>query len=457
MHLFEDLARQGKLLCPKSRQPVQVRDGRIVSAAGRDFGDVAGPLNFLANYRDNPDTARVSPADVERMRAQLQLPSTPEVTAGIARAIAATASKFDKAHLSAEAKILASRFRMDAFALDTESAPSLAQRIASAASNLVRPREARLKHLSNSVGALLTAGQQVYRSVRVRNAGKSVLEAAGSRIETRFESLAGELVVGTETTSAVPVDIAPGRAITLVVALRAPADVGKFRLAARQLAPGGAGRDFLGLGVEVIACELPVFEFTYFPDSLDYSADHHTAMLELVAFLEQRHPQRPMSLLEIGGGVHPTGHALAQRGHRVISSDISHSQSILGTLYFHDKMPALDESLGFISCEGTQLPFAPGSFDGVMMLAAFHHFADPVRLLREAARIAGPGGFIYMGCDSCAPDPTDPQYLEDLRSGVNEQMWTLAELTAFYHEAGLAVARARVDGSSLKVALVPLA
>src|SRR5207244_1284884 len=104
---------------------------------------------------------------------------------------------------------------------------------------------------------------------------------------------------------------------------------------------------------------------------------------------------------------HPTGHSLAERGHRVVASDISHAQSILGTLYFHLKKPALDESLGFISCDGTDLPFADSSFDGVMLISAFHHFADPPALLREIRRVIRPEGFVYIGCETCAPNPAD--------------------------------------------------
>ena len=44
--------------------------------------------------------------------------------------------------------------------------------------------EYRLVHLSNSIGERLTAGQEVSRSVRVRNSGNTALRAAeGARLE----------------------------------------------------------------------------------------------------------------------------------------------------------------------------------------------------------------------------------------------------------------------------------
>ena len=76
-----------------------------------------------------------------------------------------------------------------------------------------------------------------------------------------------------------------------------------------------------------------------------------------------------------------------------------------------------------------------------------------VALLRELQRVTRPGGFVYLGCDNCAPDPSDPLYVEELRRGINEQVWTLAEFAGFFREAGLRVARARIDHHSLKVVL----
>lgn len=453
MHVFEDLAAQGKLLCPDTRQPLQVRQGRIVSAAGRDFGALPGPLDFLAHGQEIADVSRVRAADVERMRVQLDLAPGAGTDAEIARAIAATEARFSDSHLSAEARILASRFRMAVFELVPGNPASMLARLATIAKSLVR-RRGHLKHLGNSIGDALPAGQSTCRSVRVRNVG-GPLAAGTHRVETRFATLEGAALEDTVAVTPLPIDIGPAREITLILAVRVPPRTGRYRLQARLLADGEApAAPFVKLDVEVIAGELPTFAYDYHPTALDYGADHHTAMLELVGWLGERHPRGGAALLEIGGGVHPTGHALAARGHRVVSADISHSQSILGALYFREKMPALDDSLGFISCEGTRLPFSDASFDGVMMFAAFHHFADPVALLREAGRVVRDEGFIFLGCDSCAPNPADPQYIEDLRNGINEQMWTLAEFSAFFRAAGLEVARARVDDGSLKVALL---
>jgi SAM-dependent methyltransferase len=456
MHVFEQLVAERKLLCPETKLPAEIRAGRVVAPSGRDFGPVTGPLDLLVGAGAPLDASTVPASDVARLRTELQLPATVAVDAQVASAIAATGKRHAAAHLSAEVRTLAQRFRIADFAVaapEPQAAPHAAPR--SIVDRWLKPRaqEAfRLEFISHSIGERLTAGQQVYRSVRVRNASLAALPAARATIRTRWDGLLGD---DCACASELPIDLEPGREITLVTLLRAPANPGTRSVRVELLVDGApSGPPFLETRVEVIPCELPVFEYEYSPVAVEYVADHHYALLEVSAFLGERYPGRRAAILEIGGGVHPTGHALAAQGHHVVSCDISHAQSILGTLYFGEKMPELKQRLGFVSCDGVDLPFADGSFDGVMLIAAFHHFADPVKLLREARRVTAPDGFVFLGCDSCVPEPHDGEYRGELARGINEQLWTLAEFDAFFRAAGLRPARARVDLKSLKVALV---
>jgi ubiquinone/menaquinone biosynthesis C-methylase UbiE len=466
MRLLEELAGSGKLLSPDVAQPARIRDGRIVSASGRDLGSVDGPLNLLKDQATPSASAHVKAKDVERIRVQLELPATAHVDGQIAQAIGATASRLGVAHLSAEVRLLAERFGLQALDLEASPAP-LASPIRRMMTSLrdafagSSPRAVRgLERISDSVGSKLAANETVYRSIRVRNVGAAVVSAGPGAgcIETRWTTPSGEEIATLAERTDLPIDLESGREITLIVRLRTPGDPGRYRLDARLSAPA-TERDgrFFSAEVEVVPGALPVFPHTHLPQNQEYASDHHLAMVEAAEFIAQRFGDRSLSLLEIGGGVHPTAHSLALRGHRVVSSDISHAQSILGTLYFRHKMPALDESLAFVTCDGTDLPFADGAFDGVVLFAAFHHFAEPVALLREIRRVTRPEGFAFLGCDPCVPDPTNAEYRAELRRGINEQMWTLAEFAAFFRDAGFDVARARIDGQSLKVALTSTA
>lgn len=452
MQLIEELAAQGKLLDPETRAPVRVVAGRVVSASGRDLGPVRGPLDFLPRHKETIKPRAVSPEDVARVRAQVGLEQSPEVDAEVARSIAATGAQFESDHLSAEARILAERLRMAAFATEP-SGPSRAGQVLTSIGQALFgvPKDAVLRHVSSHVGARMTARHEIYRSVRVRNEGRETLAASQGRVQTRWKRADGTPVPECSLDTELPVDIEGGREITLILRIRVPPTMGPHLLEVVQVP--GAGSALLSHPVEVIPTELPLFDYTYYPTRLEYPSEHHVGYLEAVEFLQQEYPGRSLSGLEIGGGMHPTAYAVAGHGHRFVCADISHSQSILGALYFHQKMPALDESLSFLSCEGTQLPFGDGAFDGVMMFSAFHHFEDPLALLAEAKRVTRPDGFIFIGCETCAPDPADGDYRDELRRGINEQMWTLAEFEGFFRASGLRPVRARIDYHQLKVGL----
>jgi glycosyltransferase involved in cell wall biosynthesis/SAM-dependent methyltransferase len=456
--LLADLARAGMIVWPAGGSAVRAIEGRLVSADGLDLGPTGGPANFLESVRERPsDPGLVPVEDIERLRAQLGLPDTAPMRDGIAASIAATGIRFEQQHLSAESRMLAERFRMTPFASDAQG--NGPQQSPGRLTRLLRGRSfsaGRLDFVSDSVGAVLTASRQVHRSVRVRN-GEHPLACAGigsARIVTSFADMHGHPVAQTEAITPLPVDIEPGREITLIITLRTPGVAGRFTLSAR-LEQGGSRREpFMSLAVQVADVDLPVFEYEYHPQLLEYPSDRHVSMLETLRFLDARLAGPPMTTLEIGGGVHPIGRALVERGHRVVSADISHAHSILGTLVAGNDIAAAPAALAFVSCDGTRLPFADGTFHGVTMYAAFHHFAEPMALLAELKRVTTDDAFIFIGGETCGPNPADEQYREELRRGINEQMWTLEEFTGFFRDAGLAVAQARVDGHSLKVALL---
>lgn len=60
-------------------------------------------------------------------------------------------------------------------------------------------------------------------------------------------------------------------------------------------------------------------------------------------------------------------------------------------------MESKERGLGVVRCDLNEaLPFAVGSFDGVLISHALEHVDAPVRLLREAGRVLVPGGFLVI-------------------------------------------------------------
>jgi hypothetical protein len=58
--------------------------------------------------------------------------------------------------------------------------------------------------------------------------------------------------------------------------------------------------------------------------------------------------------------------------------------------------------------------------------------------------------------EPCNPNPWDPDYLRDIRTGINEQMWSIEEYSHIFDLAGLELKSGRIDSRcSLKVIVSP--
>ncbi len=92
------------------------------------------------------------------------------------------------------------------------------------------------------------------------------------------------------------------------------------------------------------------------------------------------------------------------------------------------------------------LPFADGAFSIVVSRFAFHHFQDPLTVLREMRRVAGTSGRVVVADLTASPDPVKAaafHEMEMLRDTSHVRALTLAELEALFPAAGLTIAERR--------------
>lgn len=89
---------------------------------------------------------------------------------------------------------------------------------------------------------------------------------------------------------------------------------------------------------------------------------------------------------------------------------------------------------------GEQLPLRPGSFDGVLMVATLCFMRDPLRALRESARILRPDGRLVIG-HIPADGPWGRYYRRKARAGhalySHARFTTSVQLAHVAHHAGL--------------------
>lgn len=90
------------------------------------------------------------------------------------------------------------------------------------------------------------------------------------------------------------------------------------------------------------------------------------------------------------------------------------------------------------------LPYADATFSIVVTRFSFHHFPDPLRVLKEMKRVCKPGGRILVADMNASPDPARGaafNRMELLRDPSHVRALTETELQALFPAAGLPAPR----------------
>ena len=109
----------------------------------------------------------------------------------------------------------------------------------------------------------------------------------------------------------------------------------------------------------------------------------------LVTFLLSQLDVRGRRLLEVGAGTGRDSLDLAARGAEVWTLDYSDQSLRL-------IQAAAGAQVKIVCGDALALPFRDGTFDIVFHQGLLEHFREPVELLRENARVLGPGGHLLV-------------------------------------------------------------
>jgi SAM-dependent methyltransferase/uncharacterized protein YbaR (Trm112 family) len=258
-----------------------------------------------------------------------------------------------------------------------------------------------------------------------------------------------------------PVDIAPGRCITMPMAVSTPPCTGIYalnvclvsgsdRVAATAATPitmivkSHSLREqiaaFFHIGKKPIT---PVMK-----KGVDqYDRDHETGRAVFEAELKKR--RRSTRVLEIGSGVHPQTAWISDS--KTVALDISAPLLELGSLYFTEKK--LESQVAFICADGCDPPFKPNTFDAVAMFSTLHHFPEPEKVLGKTAELLKKDGFVAVMCEPVNDTLEALETIRELKKGINEQVFTWPEYVRIFDLAGLHTAYLQIDGGSLKAIL----
>jgi SAM-dependent methyltransferase len=146
-------------------------------------------------------------------------------------------------------------------------------------------------------------------------------------------------------------------------------------------------------------------------------------------------------ICDIGAGMCETSKFLADRGARVIATDLSpfdilrprlfslHNEPVNDFYAIFDGVKRWDETeINFrrLLCDAARLPLKDESADAVFYRATLHHVSSIAQALREAARILVPQGRLVISCEPIRSifDAEKPylDYLLDYQEGISEHV-----------------------------------
>ena len=294
------------------------------------------------------------------------------------------------------------------------------------------------------------------RNVRLENTGTSIISSKANPpvlLSYHWRTPAGAVVVYDGDRTILPIDLLPGRALTVPTVIRTPAFTGSHMLELSLVHEGVSwleGGKFT-VGVEIVkgAMTAPVHWVQVAGGKYDYGEDHEKGRARLREEVQRRH-HAGMRILELGGCCNPMT--------RGLDADLYIVDIDIQTLQVGQMVVANPgERLHFVAADAYDLPFADGSFDGIAMFATLHHFrAHPGLFLAKLKRLLKRDGFMAIMCEPCGTylhGQADPSIIRELEHGINEQVFTLEEYHHLFQRAGLYSTWTVIEGASFKTIL----
>ncbi|MGQ9629882.1 MAG: class I SAM-dependent methyltransferase [bacterium] len=175
-------------------------------------------------------------------------------------------------------------------------------------------------------------------------------------------------------------------------------------------------------------------QFAYYAES-----EFHARGADLDTLVDMVGPHRDDVVLDVATGAGHTAFKFSPLVKYVIATDITERMLELAEAIAKDRGIT---NITFKVADVESLPFRDESFDLVTCRSAFHHFADPIRALREMKRVMRVNGRIALA-DTVAPDDrigeSIQNRMESLRDPSHVKDHPLSEIQAMCDGLGLEI------------------
>jgi ubiquinone/menaquinone biosynthesis C-methylase UbiE len=119
----------------------------------------------------------------------------------------------------------------------------------------------------------------------------------------------------------------------------------------------------------------------------------HRDITDQVVHLAMNYAPAPRRVLDVGSG---TGYALRQLAERLPAATELVGIDLAPGMVRTAHHSAADGRLRFLIGAAEQLPTADGTFDLIISVTSFDHWADQRAGIAECARVLAPGGFLIL-------------------------------------------------------------
>jgi len=179
-------------------------------------------------------------------------------------------------------------------------------------------------------------------------------------------------------------------------------------------------------------------EFTR--QAVAYAANPSIADPERIARLVQAvSPTAHDRVLEVATGPGYVAMGFAAVAREVIGIDLTEAPLVIAEQVRPEQRL---HNLRFHLADASRLPFADGEFDVVVCRLAFHHFAEPPRMLSEMVRVCTPQGTVAVEDIVVSEHPARGAYqnrFENLRDPSHTAAFSLSALLTLFTRAGLEI------------------
>ncbi len=297
-------------------------------------------------------------------------------------------------------------------------------------------------------------------NVRLENIGLSAISSHTNPpifISYHWRDLEGSIVIHEGHRTPIPIELLPGRQLTVPMLITAPSQIGQYLLEITLVHEGIRWIDETAKKILIeIVPNAPLDQASKWQQtqfvSESYAADHHRGIDLLKQRLEGLGKPQP-KILEIGGNANPMIQNLSGELYNV---DVDVHGLQIGALATQQS----GVEVQFICADANALPFVDHFFDCIVIFSSLHHFPDLRTTMKALTRKVQPSGFIAVLCEPVGHyfgSNVHSDFLDELLKGVNEQTFSLTECANIFSYAGLESEDVIVDIGSLKAFLYVIA